>query len=150
MKISIDQIKKLREETGAGVADVKKALEEAGGDEKKAKQILREQGFAKASQKAGRETGAGWVFSYVHHSGRVGAILALECETDFVARNEEFKKLGQEIVMQIASMNPESVKELLLQEYIREPGKTVGDLLREVIAKTGENIQIREIGRFEI
>lgn len=149
-KISIDQIKKLREETGAPVAEIKKALDEAAGDEKKAKENLKKSGFARAAKKAERQTSAGRVFTYIHHSGTVGATVVLLCETDFVARTDEFQKLGQELSMQVASMGAKDVDELLKQEYIREPGVTVGALIQEVIAKTGENIKIKEFGRFEV
>ncbi|MBI2007236.1 MAG: translation elongation factor Ts [Candidatus Blackburnbacteria bacterium] len=150
MKISIAQIKKLREKTGAPVAEIKRALEEALGDEKKAKDVLKKSGFARAAKKAEREIKAGWIFSYIHHSGQVGALVDLGCETDFVARNEEFQNLGKEIAMQVASMNPRDVKDLLLQGYIRQPDKTVEDLIKEAIAKTGENIRVEEFKRFEV
>lgn len=150
MTISIDQIKKLREETGAGVHDIKHALEEAGGDEKKAKELLRKQGFKRAEKRAERETRAGRVFAYLHHSGTVGGVITLTCETDFVARTDEFLNLGKEIAMQVASMNPESMDELLKQDYVRTPGKTIADLIKEAIAKTGENMQLKEFKRFEV
>lgn len=150
MKISVDQIKKLRAETGAGVIDVKRALEEANGDDDKAKKALQSLGFAKAAKKAQREIKAGRVFTYVHHSGTVGSMVALGCETDFVARTDEFQTLGREIAMQVASMKPENLKELLAQDYIREPGKTIETLIKEVVAKTGENCQILDFKRFEV
>lgn len=148
--ISIDQIKKLREETGAPVAEIKKALEEAFGDEKKAKEILKKAGFARAAKKAEREIRAGWIFSYIHHSGQVGAIVDLGCETDFVARTDEFQSLGKELVMQVASMNPKDVKDLLSQSYIRQPDKTIEDLIKETIAKTEENIEVENFERFKV
>lgn len=150
MASSIDQIKKLREETAAGVHDIKNALEEAKGDEAKAKELLREKGFERAEKKADREIKAGWIFSYAHHSGRVGSIVDMGCETDFVARNEIFQKLGQEIAMQVTSMAPEDVEQLLKQEYIRDTSKTIGSLVKEAIAKTGENIIIEDFKRFSI
>lgn len=149
-KIQINQIKKIREETGASVIDVKRALEEAGGDEKKARELLRQKGFEKAEKKAGREVKAGRIFTYVHHSGTIASVVSLVCETDFVARTDEFQLLGREIAMQVASMNPNSVEDLMTQEYIREPGKTIEILIKEVISKTGENIKISQIARFEI
>lgn len=148
--ISIDQIKKLREETGAPVQEIKKALEEALGDEKKAKEILKKAGFARAAKKAEREIKSGWIFSYIHHSGQVGAIVDLGCETDFVARTDEFQTLGKELAMQVASMNPKDVKSLLSQSYIRQPEKTVEDLIKEIVAKTGENIQVEGFQRLEV
>lgn len=150
MTISIDQIKKLREETGAPVMEVKKALEEAEKDEKKAKQLLRKVGFERAAKKTERETGAGAIFTYVHHSGTVASMVELLCQTDFVARTDEFKNLGKEVAMQVASMNPKDVDQLMAQEYIREPEKKVEELVKEVVAKTGENIQIGRIARFAI
>ncbi len=150
MKIQINQIKKVREETGASVIDIKRALEEAGGDEKKARELLRQKGFEKADKKAGRTVAAGRIFTYVHHSGTVASIVSLVCETDFVARTDEFQLLGREIAMQVASMNPKDVEELLNQEYIRESSRTIEILVKEVIAKTGENIKVSQIARFEI
>lgn len=150
MKISVDQIKKLRGETSAGVIEVKRALEEAAGDEEKAREILKHAGFAKAAKKAERETKSGRVFSYIHHSGTVGTLVALLCETDFVARTDEFQTLGREIAMQVASMDPKDKDELLAQDYIREPGRTIGDLIQSIIAKTGENIKLQDFKRFEL
>lgn len=150
MKVSIDQIRKLREETSAPVHEIKKALEEAAGDEKKAKGNLKRLGFARAAKKAQRQTASGRVFTYIHHSGTVGATVVLLCETDFVARTDEFQKLGQELSMQVASMGAKDTDGLLKQDYIREPGTTVGSLVKEVIAKTGENIKVKEFGRFEV
>ncbi|MAG59521.1 translation elongation factor Ts [Candidatus Woesebacteria bacterium] len=149
-KVSIDQIKKLREATGAPIAEIKDALEKAGGDEKKAREALKKSGVARASKRAERETKSGRVVTYVHHSSTVGSIVSLLCETDFVARTDEFQELGREIAMQIASMSPKDVKVLLKQEYIRDPKKTINDLVKEVIAKTGENIQIKDFKRFEV
>src|SRR3989344_7663356 len=117
MTISIDLIKKIREETGAGIADIRNALEEAKGKEDKAKELLRKKGFENAQKKASREIKAGRVFSYIHHNGNVGGMVTLGCETDFVTKTDEFQKLGAEIAMQVASMNPESMDELLKQDY---------------------------------
>ena len=120
MKITVEQIKSLREKTGMGVMDVRKALEESGGDEKKASDLLKKWGIAKAEKKSDRETHAGSVFSYIHGEGKVGVLLELLCETDSVARTEDFKKLAHELSLQISSMNPKDVKSLLNQEYIRD------------------------------
>lgn len=150
MKIEINQIKKLREETGAGMNDIKNALVEAEGNEEKAKEILRKKGFEKADKKADREIKAGRVFSYVHHNGTTGAMVSLGCETDFVAKTDEFQKLGAEIAMQVASMNPDNFEQLLKQDYIRDPQKTIGTLIKEVIAKTGENCQLLDFKRFGV
>jgi elongation factor Ts len=149
MAIDVSSIKDLREKTGAGVADCREALEESKGDFKKAEEILKKRGFEKAEKKSDRETKAGLVDSYIHQ-GRVGAIVELLCETDFVARTDEFKKLAHEISMQVASMNPKDGSELLKQEYIREPEKMISDLIKEAIAKLGENITVGRFSRFEL
>lgn len=146
----LDKIKKLREETGTGVMDAKKVLEEAEGDLEEAKELLLEKGFEKAEKKAGREAKAGVVYAYIHTNNRVGAMLELNCETDFVAKNKEFKKLAKEIAMQVASMNPEDVDELLEQKYIRDQEKTIEALIAEQINKLGENIQIGRFIRYEL
>lgn len=150
MNISIDQIKKLRADTKAGVMEVKKALEEAKGDMDKAKKWLIEQGLSKAAKKADRETGDGLIISYIHNGGKVGAMVKLGCETDFVANTDEFQTLGKEIAMQIASMNPESIDDLLVQAYIRDPKQSINDLIKSAIAKIGENIVVLEMKRMEI
>src|SRR3989338_11377631 len=147
--IDLDTIKQIREETGAGVMDVRKALQEAGSDIQKAKEIIKSKGIEKAAKKAQREIKAGRVFAYVH-GGKVGALVKLGCETDFVAKNSEFETLGNEIAMQVSAMNPANVKALLKQEYIRDSSKTVESLIKEAIAKIGENITIAEIFRAEI
>ncbi len=144
-----EQIQKLREETNAGVMDCKKALEEAGGDLEKAKKILYEKGLIKANQKSERATGAGLLESYIHN-GRVGVLLELRCETDFVARNELFKELAHNLAMQIAAMNPENVEELLKQPSIKDESQTIEDLIKQYIAKTGENIRVERFCRYEL
>lgn len=149
-KISIDQVKKLRQVTGAPIIECRSALEEAGRDFSEAKKILRKKGMARASKKTDRATLAGLVETYVHNTGRVGAMVELCCETDFVARTDEFKELAHELAMQVASMNPKDVKELLKQEYIRDPKKKVGDLIKEAIGKIGENIVLRRFERFKL
>jgi elongation factor Ts len=145
MAVSAQDIKKLREETGAGVMDVKRALEEADGKLDQARELIRERGLAKAAKKSDRETKEGFVGSYVHTTGKVAAMVSLLCETDFVARNEEFQQLAREIAMQVASMRPENAEELLDQEYIRDPKLKVGDLIKTLSGKVGENIQLGEI-----
>lgn len=145
MNIKIDDIKHLREETGAGIADCREALKESGGDLTEAKIVLKKRGLDKASLKGNREVKAGIVETY-SHDGQVGVLVELLCETDFVAKTEDFKNLAHELALQIASMNPSSVEDLLTQEYIRETGQTIDDLIKGVIAKLGENIQV---GRFE-
>ncbi|KKU20633.1 MAG: elongation factor Ts [Microgenomates group bacterium GW2011_GWC1_46_16] len=145
MKITMEQIKELREETGAGVMEVRKALTESKGDVQKAKKLIAAQGLAKAEKKADRETGASHVFAYVHFNGKVGALVKLACETDFVAKTEDFQKLGKELAMQVASMKPASVEELLKQDYLRDPSKTVEVLVKGVSGKTGENVRVLAI-----
>lgn len=144
-KINFDQIRRLREESGAPVMRVKKVLEQEGGDEKKALKILKEEGFEKASKRAERETTQGKIEAYVHHSGKVASVVELLCETDFVARNELFLELAHNIALQVASMEVSDVKDLEAQEFIKDPSKKISDLVKDVIAKTGENIRI---GRF--
>lgn len=150
MKISIELIKTLRDETGASIADIKHALEEADGDKKKAHELLKKRGLERAAKKSEREIKAGRVFSYIHHSATVGAMIVLGCETDFVARTDEFQKLGAEIAMQVASMNPESLEELLAQDYIRDTSTTINGLIQAAIGKLGENINILKFGRFAV
>ena len=150
MKIDIEEIKKLRLTTGASIADCRMVLEESKGDSKKALDLLKTQGFEKAAKKSDRKTSQGLIESYIHQNGKVGSIIEILCETDFVARTDEFKKLAHEVAMQVASMNPKDVKSLLKQEYIRDSSKTVGELVKEIIAKLGENIVIKGFTRFEI
>ena len=150
MKISIGEVKKLREKTGAGIADCRKALEESGGDFKKAEELLKSRGAEIASKKADRATGQGMVETYIHVGGKVGTMVEVNCETDFVAKTEEFKNLAHEVAMQVAAMDPKDVEELSKQEYIRDSSKTIDDLVKEVIAKVGENIKISRFIRFEL
>lgn len=150
MTISVDDIKKLREKTGAGIADCRKALEESGGDFKAAEELLKSWGMDKAALKSDRVVGAGLVETYMHAGGKVGVICEVNCETDFVARTDEFKSLAHELAMQIAAMDPKDVKELEKQEYIRDTSGTISDLIGETIAKVGENIVVKRFMRFEI
>ena len=149
MTITVEQIKNLRAKTGLGIHDVKNALEESAGDETKALAWLKEKGLSTIAKKADRATSQGLVESYVH-GGRLGALVEVNCETDFVARNDEFKMFVKDIAMQVASMNPENVDELLKQDYFRDPSQTIQDLLNETITKIGENIKISKISRFEL
>ncbi|MBI2010000.1 MAG: translation elongation factor Ts [Candidatus Chisholmbacteria bacterium] len=143
----MDEIKRLREKTGAGVMDAKRALEEASGDMTKAEEIIRQKGLAKAEKKAGRETKEGLVYAYVHHDGRSGAMVELQCETDFVARSDAFKDLAKELAMQVVSMEPKDTEEFLGQEYIRDPQLTVKDVIAAVVGKVGENIKLKRFVR---
>lgn len=145
MKITVDQIKQLREQTGAGIADCKEALSLSKGDFQKAKKWLKQKGLDKASKKENREVKNGLVEVY-SHSGKIGVLVEVMCETDFVARTQDFKNLAHEIALQVASMNPQSVEDLLSQEYIRDNTMTIDQLVKGVIGKLGENIQV---GRFE-
>lgn len=150
MKVDIKLLKQLREETQASIADCRRALEESGGDYKKALGWLRKHGVEKAGKKQDRQTSQGLIESYIHQNGRVGSMVEILCETDFVAKTSEFKNLAHELAMQVAAMNPKDVENLLKQEYIRDNTKTVGDLIKETIAKLGENIIIKRFERFEI
>ena len=146
-KIPLDRVKKLKEETGAPIIRVKKVLEEFGGDEKKAFKVLQKEGFEKAARKEGRETSQGKIFVYAHHTGKVVGLVELFCETDFVSRNELFETLGKDLAMQVASMGE---KEIEKQEFIKDPIKKIGDLIKAVIAKTGENVRPGRVIRVEL
>jgi elongation factor Ts len=145
---NLDQIKQLREQTAAAIVDCKKALEEAGGDAKKAKEILKKMGKDFAGRKASRETSAGIIDSYIHPNKKIGVILELNCETDFVARSEDFKNLAHELCLQIAALDDEPP--LLEQSWVKDAAKTVKDLIEEYIAKFGENISTKRFTRYEI
>jgi elongation factor Ts len=146
-KIDINLIKKLREETGVAIVRIRDILEEVGGDEKKALEILKKEALEKVEKRGGRETHQGKIFAYVHHTGKVASLVELLCETDFVARNELFESLGRNLAMQVASMGDENLE---TQAFIKDPSKTVSDLIKEVIAKTGENIKLGKVVRLEI
>lgn len=150
MSISVEQIKSLRAKTGAGMHDVKDALEQSGGNEEQALAILKEKGLSTAAKKSERTTSQGLIETYVHGGGRIGAMVEVNCETDFVARNDDFKAFVHDLVLQIAAMKPETVEELLTQEFFKEPTLTIQDLLTDTIAKIGENIKINRISRFEL
>lgn len=150
MKADISLLKKLREETGAGIADCRKALEELGNDYKKAIDWIKKHGIEKAAKKSDREASQGLVEAYIHNGGKVGAMVELSCETDFVARTEDFKNLAHELAMQIAAMNPKDADALLKQEYIRDASIKIEDLVKQSIAKLGENIVVRKLTRIEL
>ncbi len=149
-KISTDLIRKLRDETGAGVMRIKTVLDEVKANEKKALEILKKEGFEKGAKRADRETGQGIVVSYIHHSNKVGVLVEILCETDFVAKNELTNVLGKDIALQIASMNPKNNKELEAQDFVKDTSKKISELIKEVIAKTGENIKVGKFVRYEI
>jgi len=176
MAVTTEQIRTLREQTGAGIMDAKRALEQAEGDAKKATEILRQQGLAKAGKKSDRAVNEGLVDYYIHGQGRIGALVEINCETDFVARTEDFKALTHDIAMQVAAASPQYVTVdqiaegdyaklesdfgdrdaaikavvLLEQPFIKDPKKTIGDLVKEAISKLGENIVVRRVARFEL
>ena len=195
MASTIEKIKQLREETAAGMMDVKRALEESGGDLEGARRVLKERGQAIAAKKSTRETHEGLIEAYIHFNGRVGVLVEVNCETDFVARTPEFKEFARNVALHVASMNPITVspegipeevlaeeraiaekqasemgkpenitqrivegridkfvkeKALLTQSYVKEPDKTVGDLLQETIQRVGENVVVRRFVRYEL
>ena len=185
----------LRQRTGAGMMESKRALEETHGDAAKAEELLRVKGIAKADKRAGKQTSEGTITSYIHHNGKVGVMVEVNCETDFVARTDDFKNLAREIALHIASAAPISIDKdgvpvekveserriaeeqakasgkpdaiiqrmvegkvesyykdncLVYQPWIREPKKSIGDLIKEASAKVGENIQVRRFVRFQM
>ncbi|MCS7092554.1 MAG: translation elongation factor Ts [Patescibacteria group bacterium] len=150
MAISYDQILKLREKTGAPVMRAKKVLDEVGGDLKKAEEVLKKEGFEKADKRADRATSQGVIETYVHHSGKIAAIVEVLCETDFVAKNSVFREMAHNLALQLASLPADSVEAFLNQDYIKDPSKKVSELVREVIAKTGENCRVSRIWRIEL
>ena len=149
-KIDPKEVQRLRTETSAGVMDCKRALEDANGDYEKAKVLIKQRGLEKVAKKSEREANQGVVASYIHSGGRIGALIELSSETDFVARGDEFQKLAQEIAMQVAAMSPKDVDELLAQAYIRDASKTIKDLVTTLAASVGENVQVRRFQRFAL
>lgn len=147
--VTIDQIKKLRQETGLSISECKKVLEETKGDIKKTKEILKKLSRNFAKKKVERETKEGVIESYIHPGKKIGAMVELHCESDFVARSEDFQKLAHELCLQIAAISPEEIP-LLDQAWIRDETKTIRDLLNEYIAKFGENIIIKRFVRYRI
>jgi len=162
---SLETIKALRERTSAGVMDCKRALEEANGDLDKATEILSRMGIASAAKKSSRATGEGSIESYIHSGGRIGVLLEINCETDFVARTDDFKELAHDVAMQVAAMAPAFIDSddipegetdvpqeavLMQQPFIKDPSKTIQDLVNESIGKLGENIKVRRFTRFAL
>ena len=165
MKISIELVKELRKQSGAGVMQCRNALEKNEGNREKALEFLKEQGLLKAKEKAERVAAEGLIEAYIHTAGRVGALVEVNCETDFVARTDEFQQLAHNLAMQVAAMNPKFVAEedipegveldpetacLLRQAYIKDPETTIQDIVNEAIVKTGENIKVSRFARFEL
>jgi elongation factor Ts len=140
---------KLREITSAGVMECKRALEKAGGDFDRAVEFIREAGILKAESKKDRKTGAGLLYSYIHN-GRVGVLLEVRAETDFVVRSEPFRELAHSLAMQVAAMDPAGIPELLKQPFIKDESKTIEDMVKGVTAKVGENIKIEKFCRYEL
>ena len=145
----IDTIQKLREVTGAGVMECKRAFTDAKGDFEEAKKLIHERGLVKVEKRSGRETGAGLIESYVHNE-RIGVLVDVRAETDFVVRSEPFRALVHELAMQLAAMPAENVEVFLAQPYIRDETKTVHDLVKDVIARVGENVRVNGFSRLEI
>ncbi len=193
MAVTAEDVRKLRDKTGAGLMDCKRALEEAEGDQQKAEAVLRQKGLDKALAKGSRKTAEGVIISYIHGDGRIGVLLELACETDFVARNEEFRELARELAMQVAAMKPQVVRPedlpeqvveaereiyaaqfadkpqnvlerivdgkmekfyeqacLFNQPHIRDDSRTVDEVVKDAIAKLGENIEVRRFVRMEL
>jgi elongation factor Ts len=147
--ISIDDIKKLRQMTGAGLTDAKKTLQENNGDFDKALADMRRKGLTKADKRSEREARSGLIGSY-NHDGRIGVLVEVNCETDFVAKTDEFKELVKDLCMHVAASNPDDIKQLLQQEFVKKPEQAVAEYIKEYIAKLGENIVIRRFSRLEL
>ncbi len=150
VNLDVENIKKLRDETGAGVLDIKNALAAFDGDYKKARADLMEKGKAKAATKSGRDASDGLVYSYIHTGGKVGSMIVMACETDFVAKTPDFQNLCKEVAMQACSGEYESIEELLADDYTRDPSKKVSDLIAEAIAKLGENIELKQFVKYRV
>ena len=147
--VTASLVKELREKTGAGMMDCKKVLTETDGDLEKAAELLRERGIAKAAKKSGRVAAEGIVEAYISEDGKSGAIVEVNSETDFVAKNEDFKTFVMDVAKQVVKNNPQTVEELLSQPSISVEGKTVNEVLIDKIATIGENMTIRRFARFE-
>lgn len=148
--IDISKLKKLREETGISIALCKKALEESKGDIKKAKSLLHSWGAETVKGKVSRSTQQGAIFSYVHHNKKIGSLIEILCETDFVANNEAFQTLGQELAMQVATSSSSNVDQFITEPYNRDPAKKISDLIQEAILKFGENIKVGRFIKWEL
>ena len=165
MAISAEDVKRLRDETEAGMLDCKKALDDANGDFDKAKEILKKKGFEAAAKRAERETAQGIIYSYIHHNNQLGVLLEINCETDFVARTDNFTDLAKKIALHIAGAAPLYVSKdeipagskdapkdvaLLEQPYVQDESMTIGEMIAEASGKTGENIRVRRFARFDL
>jgi len=165
LKIPTDRVKELREQSGAGIMECRNALLEAEGDSEKALEILKQRSLLKVEKKRERSASQGIIEAYLHTGGRIGAMVEVNCETDFVTRTDEFKELAHHLAMQVAAMSPQFISQeevpegadieaeaacLLLQPYIKNPDMTVQDIIDETIAKIGENIKVSRFARFEV
>lgn len=150
MGLNVNDIKNLREETGAGVLEVKQALENASGDVNKAREELMKKVSAKAAKKSERSANDGLVFSYIHAGGKIGSLVVVACETDFVAKTEDFQKLCKEVALQVCTADFATLEELLDSEYVRDAGKKIRNLVEEATAKIGEKIEIRKFVKFSV
>ncbi|MEK7569614.1 MAG: translation elongation factor Ts [Patescibacteria group bacterium] len=149
-KVTTELIKELRDLTGISVGECKRALEEAKGDKVKALEILKTKGAAVAKKKADRALGSGYIYAYLHGDGKIGAMVELQCETDFVAKNEVFRNLAKELAMQVAATSPEDVAALLLEPSIKNPTENIQAMVENVTQKTGERVEIGRFSRFEL
>lgn len=147
--ISTEEIKRLRKLTGVGITDAKKALEEAGGDFDKALKQMREKGLTKAEKRGEREARSGLVGTY-SHDGRIGVVVEVNCETDFVAKTDEFKNMVKDLTLQIAASEAQNVEELLKEPFVKNPDQSVDEYVKEHIAKLGENIVVRRFSRMAL
>lgn len=150
MEFDINVIKKLRDETGAGVMDVRNALTNSGGDIEKAKAELHQKGLAKAEKRSDREANEGIIYSYIHNGSKIAAMVMLTCETDFVAKTEDFSKVAKDIAMQVSTQDYESIEDLLSAPYIKDESKKISDLVSELSGKTGEKVELKKFVRFAI
>ena len=149
-KVDFTKLKFLREKSGVSFSLCKKALEETGNDIAASQKLLTKWGADKLADKSDRSTSQGAIFSYVHHNKKIATLIEIQCETDFVAKNDQFQKLGTDLAMQLASMPADTVDELLEQEYIRDPSKKMNDLFKETALKFGENMKVTRILRWAL
>lgn len=149
-EIKASDVQEIRNETGLGVMDIRNALEESGGDKEKALKILSEKSGAKMEKRIGRATSQGKIGVYTHGDGKSAVMVEVDCETDFVAKNEDFIDFTKDLTLQIISMNPENVEDLLTQDFVKDGSKKISDLLKEIIAKTGENVVIKRFVVYKI
>lgn len=150
METNINQIKQLRDETGASIVECKKALEESGGDKEKTIEILKKSQKILVSKKSEEEAKEGLIETYLHSNSKIGVLIEINCQTDFVAKNQEFKNLAHNLAMQIAATDPSDIEALLEQPFIKDPNKTIGDLISEYIAKLGESIKVSRFIRYQM